>query len=324
MKFHHVIVGGTFDHFHRGHQKLLTQSFKVGEKITVGISLPQLYQNKKHTLSVEGYSIREQYVTDFVNKHHQLEKTTIIPISTIYGTTLEDPSIEAIIVSPDTKKTAEIINVKRRASKLSPMEIIVVPFEKGDDGKIISSERIRQGLIDRQGKSYQLFLNIHDQYILPDSLRDELKKPSGDIYLSKESIKHFFQKTVITVGDIVSSYCITYGFSPKVAIVDFKTQRSDVGPEIKNLFHPTAQLANQAGTINSAFGNIFLDLLQKKSPQTLLVEGEEDLLTLPVILLSPLESIILYGQKDLGMIAVIVTEEKKQFAKELLSRLRHG
>ncbi|MBI5044782.1 MAG: adenylyltransferase/cytidyltransferase family protein, partial [Candidatus Levybacteria bacterium] len=67
MKFHHVIVGGTFDHFHRGHQKLLTQSFKVGEKITVGISLPQLYQNKKHTLSVEGYSIREQYVTDFVN-----------------------------------------------------------------------------------------------------------------------------------------------------------------------------------------------------------------------------------------------------------------
>lgn len=324
MKFKHGVVGGTFDHFHKGHLKLLEESLKLSEKLTVGITLPVMHKNKKYKDSIEEYHIREQYILNFIKKYDTEKRTTIIPIADSFGTTLSDATFDGIIVSPDTKKVAEKINVFRKEKSLSEMKIVTVPFERGDDNEIISSERIRRGLIDRQGNSYLLFLHKNKRYTLPEHLREELKKPSGDIYLSHDAIKHFFNDTVICVGDIVSYYCMSHKLVPHIAIVDLKTQRQEIEPKIKDLFNPTKKLENKPGTINTSFGNIFLTMLSKKSQQVLLIDGEEDLLTLPAILLSPLGSTIMYGQKDIGMICVVVTEEKKQFAKNLLSQFRHN
>ncbi|MGZ7117467.1 MAG: adenylyltransferase/cytidyltransferase family protein, partial [Methanobacterium sp.] len=30
MKFKNVAVGGTFDHFHKGHEKLINKAFEIG------------------------------------------------------------------------------------------------------------------------------------------------------------------------------------------------------------------------------------------------------------------------------------------------------
>ena len=50
------------------------------------------------------------------------------------------------------------------------------------------------------------------------------------------------------------------------------------------------------------------------------VKGEEDLLALPAILLAPLHSIMLYGQMDMGIVMVEVTEEKKKEVMEILKK----
>ena len=37
MKYERVAVGGTFDHFHKGHEKLLNKAFEIGTYILVGV-----------------------------------------------------------------------------------------------------------------------------------------------------------------------------------------------------------------------------------------------------------------------------------------------
>ncbi|MDW8036154.1 MAG: DUF359 domain-containing protein [Candidatus Korarchaeum sp.] len=50
----------------------------------------------------------------------------------------------------------------------------------------------------------------------------------------------------------------------------------------------------------------------------LLIEGEEDLLGFPAIILSPNDWVFVYGQPDVGMIMVKVTESSKREALKLL------
>jgi len=50
------------------------------------------------------------------------------------------------------------------------------------------------------------------------------------------------------------------------------------------------------------------------------IKGEEDLLTLPAILLAPLGAIVIYGQKDVGAVVVEVTEEIKQKISNIINQ----
>jgi uncharacterized protein (UPF0218 family) len=56
----------------------------------------------------------------------------------------------------------------------------------------------------------------------------------------------------------------------------------------------------------------------KRDLEHLKVEGEEDLATVAIVLLTPLGTCIYYGQRDLGMIELRVTEKiKDEFRKQL-------
>ena len=55
-------------------------------------------------------------------------------------------------------------------------------------------------------------------------------------------------------------------------------------------------------------------------PSQILVIGEEDLATLPAIVLAPLKSSIIYCQPDLGMVHILVTTDAKRDAWDLLSQ----
>ncbi|MBM3212057.1 DUF359 domain-containing protein, partial [Candidatus Poribacteria bacterium] len=50
------------------------------------------------------------------------------------------------------------------------------------------------------------------------------------------------------------------------------------------------------------------------------VIGEEDLAGVPAILLSPLGTVVLYGQPQQGIVVVEVSEEKKRQLLQLLDR----
>ena len=111
------------------------------------------------------------------------------------------------------------------------------------------------------------------------------------------------------------------GFSPDIKIIDFKTQREYL-PSFSGSEHFDAK--NIAGKIDLVSVKHLVKEIEKtiknKTKKTITIDGEEDLLVLPVILLAPLESVVFYGQRDAGMVMVRVTEEIKKQVSELLER----
>jgi pantetheine-phosphate adenylyltransferase len=142
-----IAVGGTFDKFHKGHEKLLSTAFEMGQEVLVGITSDDFASNKKH--EIEKLSYRIQRINDFCSKFNK--KYEIKEIFDSYGTADKDPDMEAIVVSKETEKTAELINMERLKNGLNLLDIIVIEWILAYDGNPISSTRIRKGEIDNYG-----------------------------------------------------------------------------------------------------------------------------------------------------------------------------
>jgi len=145
-----VCIGGTFDIIHKGHELLISKAFEMACEngtVFIGISSDNLIKNKKATRSF--YS-RKKLVKKFLEKKETHNKTIIKKISDKFGPTL-DEEFDVIVVSPETVKTAEEINKIRKNKGKKPIKIIKIPFVLADDGKPISSTRIRNGEINTEG-----------------------------------------------------------------------------------------------------------------------------------------------------------------------------
>jgi len=77
-------------------------------------------------------------------------QASIQPLFNKFGPTLKG-DFDAIVVSPETKPTAEEINKKRKQLGKKPLRIVVIPFVLSEDNKPISSSRIRQKEIAENG-----------------------------------------------------------------------------------------------------------------------------------------------------------------------------
>lgn len=148
MPLKKTIIGGTFDNFHKGHEELLRVAFEVSEYVLIGISSDQFAQRFR-TGEVESYKMRCDGISHFCNQFEKEYKT--IEINDFYGPSTTDPSLEAIVVSEETSLRAKEINAVRHKKNLKKLIIIEVPFVVAEDGKPVSSERVRIGEIDRDG-----------------------------------------------------------------------------------------------------------------------------------------------------------------------------
>jgi hypothetical protein len=313
-RYSHAILGGTFDHFHLGHQALLAAAFRESDHVTIGIVETPLSPKKSFSTSVEDFLTRKQNLYTYLQSQKLLSRTTIIPITDIYGTSLINPGIEAIFVTEETHGNAIKINVERQKLGLLPLKIVVVPYTLANDNQTISSGRIRAGQIDRHGHSYLQFFLSKSSYRLPAHLRPVLAHPIGPVYTDTNELLQSVPKAclVVSVGDIVSLALHRAGRPASISIIDYRTERRDLDKkDIEKVFPSVDQkLANPAGSINPEFAPLFIWALGNL-PQTIVVEGEEDLLALPAIFLAPLNTFVIYGQSGLGMVLVKVTEELK-------------
>jgi len=148
-KYRKVAVGGTFEHFHRGHQALLSKAFELGEKVLLGISGEKLASRKGVTQSLE---LRTQNVRDFLRSRGWEERAIVFTLEDPFGPAPEDPELEAIVVSEETEPAAREINKLRGERGLKPLDIVVIPWVLAEDGLPISSERVRRGEITPEGK----------------------------------------------------------------------------------------------------------------------------------------------------------------------------
>ncbi|QQS44656.1 pantetheine-phosphate adenylyltransferase [Candidatus Roizmanbacteria bacterium] len=325
MRYHyrHVCLGGTFDHLHAGHKRILDFAFHTGLKVSIGISTDQFIQKKILSQSIQSFHLRKEYLTDYLIQNGWKERAVIFPLNDIYGTADTDNTLQAIIVTRETSENALKINKRRKKNSLLPLDIVSVPFLKGTDNKIVRAERIRKGAINRLGNSYlQLFTKTR-QLNLPPRLRELLRKPLGTIIEGEERFASFtaekavraIQKhhpvVTILVGDIVSDSLLAAGFKPQLIIRDNRSRRKDL-PIIQRSKNA---ITNPPGTIKQttvkAIHQAISDI-EDSGMKTIIIKGEEDLLALPAILLSPLNSVVVYGQADMGIILIAVTEEKKE------------
>ena len=161
---------------------------------------------------------------------------------------------------------------------------------------------------------------------LPEKLRDQLKKPLGILILdhntTKENIAKYITKDafVITVGDATTEKMIKFGFDVSLQIVDSleKRNKRDL-PEgkvetILACKNPAAEITEESvSVIRKAFG--------MAPPVRIVVDGEEDLLVLPVAVCAPDDSVILYGQPNEGLVVVHVTEEVRNKASSIMNSM---
>ena len=97
------------------------------------------------------FEIRRKAVEEYLSKEKFHGNFKIKSIHDKYGPTL-DEDFDAIVVSPETKSTAEEINKIRKQRGRKPLKIIEIPFVLADDDLPISSTRIRNKEIDENGK----------------------------------------------------------------------------------------------------------------------------------------------------------------------------
>lgn len=154
---------------------------------------------------------------------------------------------------------------------------------------------------------------------LPDEHRRLFKDPFGTLYPSVEEILPFLvNKTVITVGDVVTHNIRKNGIVPAVAIVDGYTMRTPCKrmPEISG---HCIHVKNPAGTITDSLIRA-LDEAVAHPPSTIVVDGEEDLAVIPMVIAAPIGSLILYGQPKEGVVLRTVTPEAQKTARDYLTR----
>jgi len=132
-------------------------------------------------------------------------------------------------------------------------------------------------------------------------------------------------KRIAAVGDMTAFYLLKAAIVPDLAIVDNKTKRMPIPDHIvQSLDHDsykTVEVKNPAATLTKELMDLIRDSLKGRVRVKIIVDGEEDLATLPAILYAPLGSVVVYGQPSEGSVLVKVTPEKKRYVEEFMNRM---
>lgn len=313
MKYKSVGLGGTFDHFHSGHQAFLLSIAEQADYLNIGITKPELIGNKAFSEVLEPYIVREQAVRDFCKKNEII--CNIFPLNDIYGPTLTDTRIEAVFVTEETEKGGQLINSKRLELGLEPLSIVKVNMISASSGQIISSQRIRKGEMSRTGVVYKHLFT--QDILLTETSRAFFSKLHGKIV----SVPHNDHKSMYrcVVGDTSFETFLNNNWTYSIGVVDFKKRRQEYQPSSEILTTIDRTVSNPAGGITTelvtVLGQSIEHCLENPVAKTVIkVNGEEDLAAVVAVLLLPLGSSVYYGQPNMGMVEVIVTEDlKKKF-----------
>ncbi len=347
--YSHVFVAGTFDRFHNGHKVLLRAAFEMGEKVTIGITSDKFVNEYKKKLSAippssfgmhrttDGHSSnlqsantialctkRRLEVEEWLKTQGYEGRASFVYIHTPYEPATTVSGVDALVVTKQNRKTGEEINEKRKVKFLLPFHLIEVDLVPAEDNAPISSTRIRQGSIDTKGN-----------LVMPESLRSLLQKPLGKVLTGSDilaSIKNHESRNIITVGDMATKTVVDFGTIPFFAIVDGKVGRI---PFHDLLTENQLRKARPCEAISVKSGPGFMSQAAILAIQrvfgekkhngnsihfVLNVEGEEDLLALPVIEHAKIGSIVYYGQPGKGLVQVIVTVLVKLIVQGLLQK----
>jgi uncharacterized protein (UPF0218 family) len=161
---------------------------------------------------------------------------------------------------------------------------------------------------------------------LPDNLRDKLKKPLGVLLKDSDVTKESVLKNiptgsfVISVGDATTEKLIKYGIVPSLQIVDGVEKRIKRDLPSGNV-KTTLSCNNPPAEITIESVKIIKKAFQSTKPVRIAVNGEEDLLVLPVVVYAPENSVVLYGQPNEGLVIVPINAEIRNKAQSVMDSM---
>jgi len=146
-----VATGGTFDRLHRGHEALLSKSFEVGEKVVIGVT-SDAFALREGKRPEQTYEERVKALRAYLGRRFPGRLYVISKLDDYFGPGIASPDVQAIVVSSETAKRVELANSFRAKKGFPPLKVVTVDFVLAEDGRPISSTRIRAGEIDEAGR----------------------------------------------------------------------------------------------------------------------------------------------------------------------------
>ena len=162
---------------------------------------------------------------------------------------------------------------------------------------------------------------------LPDDLRDQLKNPLGNLIRyndpNKENIiKEISAESVlITVGDRTTENMLQLGLKPQIQIIDGLEKRNKRLVPTDDAINTNLSCKNPPGEITEESIQVIQKAFSSKPPVRITVDGEEDLLVLPVCVFAPENSVVMYGQPNEGLVIIHITPEIRAKVQRILDAM---
>ncbi|SEW21585.1 GTP-dependent dephospho-CoA kinase family protein [Halobacterium jilantaiense] len=157
---------------------------------------------------------------------------------------------------------------------------------------------------------------------LPEEARDAFKDPVGPVYTAAERLLADAGSPIVTVGDVVTYHLVAAGHTPKVAVIDGRTEREAVTDEVSEGLPPAdVSVASDPATVSRDLLDALVTAIDGDGETVIEVDGEEDLAVVPAVLAVPEGASVVYGQPGEGMVLATVDADLRSRMRELAERL---
>ena len=159
---------------------------------------------------------------------------------------------------------------------------------------------------------------------LPENLREDLKIPLGDLIndidVNNKNIQTKInpKSIIITVGDKTTENIINLGIRPQIQIIDGLEKRNQRDIPLDDTISTVLTCKNPPGEITQESIQTIQKAFSSDPPIRIIVDGEEDLLVIPVCIAAPENSVVMYGQPNEGLVIVHVTPEIREKVQKIL------
>ena len=149
-KYARIAVGGTFDILHKGHEKLINSTFELSDEVFIGLTSDR-FANKLDKQLVNSYSERIKILEEYIQDNYSNSNYKIFELNDYFGPSIFYENLDALIVTEENQHRVKEANEERGKRGLPLLKTEVIELVRAEDGKPISTTRIKSLEIDRQG-----------------------------------------------------------------------------------------------------------------------------------------------------------------------------